>query len=77
MTSPLKDLLSAARQEAIKAGCTRYDIVHGGKHEKFVVHGLTGKRTITISRSPSCPFVERKVRADVRRAMKELGNETL
>lgn len=71
--SPLKTLIHAAEDECKKHGCERYAYHQGGKHIHFWVRNLTAKRLVTISKSPSCPFVEKKVRRDVRHALKELG----
>lgn len=76
MISPLKKLIRAAEEECSSAGCKTYAFHMGGKHMHFWVRNLTDKRLVTISKSPSCPFVEKKVRRNVRHALKELGYET-
>ena len=70
--STIKELLQIAAGECNHAGCS-YEIEPGGKHTKFWVTGLRGRRLVTISNSPSCPFVGKKVRRNVRHALREIG----
>lgn len=75
MILALKKLIEAAEEECLSAGCTTYSHGMGGKHFKFRIKRLDKSRLVTISSSPSCPFVEKKVRRNVRHVLKELGYE--
>lgn len=58
-----------------EAGVSDYSIEHGGKHQKLVVRGPGGQRTISFSATPSCQFAPRKAVRNVRHALKEIGYE--
>ena len=70
--SSRNELVQIAEQECLNVGAS-YEVDEHGKHIKFRVFGLRGNRLVTISKSPSCPFVGKKVRRNVRHALREVG----
>lgn len=70
MISPLQ---TAAEQEAIKH-CPHCWTWESGKHFKMRLNGPHGELgTVVVSKSPSCPFAQKKVARDVRHTMRRIG----
>lgn len=69
----ISPLQRAAELEAMKHGCTDYEF-KVGKHLKMELHGLHGEKgTVVMSKTPSCPFAEKKVARNVRHMLKRIG----